>query len=333
MNRSGKGKVSISEQRGWLRLRWSYQKKRYEMSLNLPDTQTNRALAQQRAAIIEADMLSGQFDETLVKYREVGQTLQVTELFDKFMAYKRRELADPRSIEKYEGLSKYLQTYFRNRQVQTLSESTCFEFRDWLSDRLVPRTVSERLSLMRSCWQWGSDRGLVRSNPWAGVKVKVPPKQPPKPFSSKEVKLILEGFKDHRYYGHYFNFVVFLLSTGCRTGEAIGLKWKHLSDKCDRVWIGEAYSRGKRKSTKTNQAREFMLTPKLKQGLQALKDELKPDPDDLVFPSRRGGPIDDHNFRNRAWKSVLKEVGVDYRKPYNTRHTFASHAIEEGVSY
>ncbi|RZM79572.1 tyrosine-type recombinase/integrase [Leptolyngbya iicbica] len=332
MGRSNKGKVSISEQRGWLRLRWTYQKRRYEMSLSLPDTVTNRALAQQRAAIIEADMLSGQFDETLGKYREIGQGgLSVVELFERFMAYKRREVPDPRTLEKYEGLLKHLQSYFRNRQVQTLTEANCFEFRDWLLEQLAPRTASERLSIMRACWKWGSDRGMVRSNPWAGVKVKVPPKQPPKPFSRNEVKRILEGFNGHARYGYYYGFVFFLLSTGCRTGEAIGLKWKHLSDKCERVWIGETYSRGKRKSTKTNQAREFMLTPKLRKGLQALRAELKPDPEDLVFPSRRGGPIDDHNFRNRAWKSVLKEVRVEYRKSYNTRHTFVSHAIDGKV--
>ena len=42
--------------------------------------------------------------------------------------------------------------------------------------------------------------------------------------------------------------------------------------------------------------------------------------------------IDDHNFRNRAWEKVLTKVGVDYRKPYNTRHTFISHALAQGMN-
>ncbi|MBW4532452.1 MAG: hypothetical protein KME09_00790 [Pleurocapsa minor HA4230-MV1] len=41
------------------------------------------------------------------------------------------------------------------------------------------------------------------------------------------------------------------------------------------------------------------------------------DLDQPVFTSCKGNPIDDHNFRNRAWKSVLAKVGVEYRKPYN----------------
>lgn len=332
MSRSNKGRVGVSDQRGWLRLRWTYQKRRYEMSLSLPDNLANRALAQQRAAIIEADMLAGQFDETLTKYRAIGQSgLSIVELFEKFLAYKRRQVPDARTLEKYEGLLKHLRMFFRNRQVSTLSEANCFEFRDWLLERLAPRTASERLSLMRACWRWGSDRALAGANPWAEVKVKVPPKQPPKPFSRSEVKQILKGFTTHTYYCHYSDFVYFLLSTGCRTGEAIGLQWKHFSEDCDRVWIGEAFSRGKRKATKTNKAREFKLTPGLQKRLLMRRTELRAMPEDLVFPSPRGGPIDDHNFRNRAWKTILKGEGVTYRKPYSTRHTFVSHAIDEGI--
>jgi integrase len=57
-----------------------------------------------------------------------------------------------------------------------------------------------------------------------------------------------------------------------------------------------------------------------------------PSPNDLVFPTPKGHPIDDHNFRNRAWKTVLSNLDIDYRKPYNTRHTLISHALEQGMN-
>ncbi|NEQ45764.1 MAG: tyrosine-type recombinase/integrase [Leptolyngbya sp. SIOISBB] len=53
---------------------------------------------------------------------------------------------------------------------------------------------------------------------------------------------------------------------------------------------------------------------------------------DLIFPACEGGYIDDHNFRNRAWKRTLDELGIDYRKPYTMRHTFTSGALESGLS-
>jgi integrase len=63
-------------------------------------------------------------------------------------------------------------------------------------------------------------------------------------------------------------------------------------------------------------------------------------PEDLVFPAPQGGAIrlrrccaiNDHNFRNRAWKLVLEEKGIPYRKPYTTRHTLVSHALEKGIN-
>jgi integrase len=57
-----------------------------------------------------------------------------------------------------------------------------------------------------------------------------------------------------------------------------------------------------------------------------------PTPEDLVFPASEGGAIDDHNFRNRAWKFVLESQGIPYRKPYTTRHTLVSHALEKGTN-
>ena len=153
----------------------------------------------------------------------------------------------------------------------------------------------------------------------------------PKPFTSDEIKAIIQGFEQDRYYSHYVEFVEFLFSTGCRTGEAIGLCWKHLNEDCSTVWIGESLSRGIRKATKTNRARTITLTSRLQSLLLSMKYESF-DLEQSVFRSPKGNPIDDHNFRNRAWKSVLAKVGVDYRKPYNTRHTLISHALNQGMN-
>lgn len=122
-----------------------------------------------------------------------------------------------------------------------------------------------------------------------------------------------------------------MFSTGCRTAEAIGLRWKHLSDDCSTVWIGESLSRGVRKPTKTNRARTITLTPNL-QVMLLKKKTANPDPDTLVFTFPKGGAIDDCNFRNRLWKTVLTRLEIDYRKPYTTRHSLISHALDQGIN-
>jgi integrase len=119
-----------------------------------------------------------------------------------------------------------------------------------------------------------------------------------------------------------------LFGTGCRIGEVIGLRWKHISNDCNQIWIGEQLTRGKRKTAKRNRARIITLTPKLQKLLIDRKPS-NPEPDSLVFTAPKGGAIDDHNFRNRAWKNVLTHLEIDYRKPYNTRHTL----ISQGASH
>lgn len=162
-------------------------------------------------------------------------------------------------------------------------------------------------------------------------RIKPAPKQPPKLFSREEMGAIVHAFRSDRYYHHYADYVEFLFGTGCRTGEAIGLKWKHVSSDCSTVWIGESLSRKVRKSTKTNRARTIALTPKL-QAILLTKRPAEFDPEGLVFTAPKGGAIDDNNFRNRAWKTVLTRLEIDYRKPYTTRHTLVSHALDLGMN-
>lgn len=43
-----------------------------------------------------------------------------------------------------------------------------------------------------------------------------------------------------------------------------------------------------------------------------------------VFPNKFGKPLDRGNVRDRIWKPALKQMGMKYRRPYETRHTAAT---------
>lgn len=325
--RAAKGNISIGTDRGWLRLRWRHQQKRYSLTLGLPDTEVNRRLAQAKADIIKADILAGQFDSSLIRYQvEQSAELSVSELFQRFTEWKRRQIGK-RSLDKYLGLQGHIETFFKTRRVDALTEDRALDFRDWLTGQLAASTARERIGMLRSCWTWAIGRKLATENPWENVRVKAPPKQRPQPFTQDEYRRILAGFKDH--HPHYLDFVRFLMGLGCRPGEAAGLRWGHLSENCRKIWIGESWGRGERKATKTNRDRAFELSSELAEMLNARRPP-KAGHDDLVFPSAEGHPIDDHNFRRRYWKPVLEAVGVPYRKPYNTRHSFTSQALDQG---
>lgn len=51
--------VQVGADKGWLRLRWTYQGKRYALTLGLPDSNVNTTVAQQKAHQIELDTFDG----------------------------------------------------------------------------------------------------------------------------------------------------------------------------------------------------------------------------------------------------------------------------------
>lgn len=333
-----KGRVSVGADKGWLRLRWRYQGKPYVMALGLEDSPINRQLAERQAALIQADVqadrtIPGSFDQTLARYRnQSGESaISVVQLWSRYTEHKRRSLPDPRSLDKYRGVTGYLKKYFKTRSALSTTETQAFEFRDWMLKQLKPITVRERLGMLRSCWEWGLKRKLVTDNPWADVRVKVPPKSKPKPFTKEEIGRILGHCRAEAKFSHWADFIEFCLSVGCRPGEAAGLKWKHLSEDCSLVWVGESWGRGRQKGTKTNEARTFSIFPRLQSLLLSRREEGWRS-EDYVFPAPKGGPIDDHNFRRRCWTQLLSELSIPYRKPYITRHTFSSHAFDQGWS-
>lgn len=168
-------------------------------------------------------------------------------------------------------------------------------------------------------------------NPWVDLRVRQPPQQKPKAFTKNEVQRILKGFEESYYYHHYTDYVRFKFSIGCRTGEANGLRWRHLNENCTIVWFGESHTHGQFKDTKTGKAREVKLSASLSKMLRS-RMPADVDPDALVFPAPKGGPMTEGNFSERGWAKVLDAQTVPYRVPYNTRHTFVSHALEAGMS-
>jgi integrase len=332
-----KGTVSVTADRGRLRLGWRHEGKRYFLFIGLPDSITNRRVATAKATQIELDILSGHFDPTLKRYKaELHSHIEtaVTELFEEFIQYKSKTVTAA-TLDKYRGLLKYLWEFFGDRSISEVGLNEAERFTAWYdSQKLSKVVIRERIGLLSACWEWAMEKAYVEANPWIEMpyRIRVPPKQMPKPFTQGEIKAIVEAFRHDRYYHHYANFVEFRFGSGCRTGEIVGLCWRHVSGDCSTIWIGEALVKGKRKATKTNRARYITLTPKLQAMLQELKQASGGNSDDLIFTGPKGAPIDGKNFAQRAWKKILTKLGIDYQRPYYTRHTLISHALDKGMN-
>jgi integrase len=83
------------------------------------------------------------------------------------------------------------------------------------------------------------------------------------------------------------------------------------------------------KGSKNNKPRTFPCSAKLRELLQSLRPE-ESKPNDLVFPSPKGKPINYDNFCKRAWNKVVDPIKPD-TTPYSCRDTFITTQILKGV--
>jgi len=49
-------------------------------------------------------------------------------------------------------------------------------------------------------------------------------------------------------------------------------------------------------------------------------------------PPEFSAPLSWNNFTKRGWQRVLQGLQIEYRNPYQTKHTFCSLCREEGIA-
>ncbi len=346
--------IQVRNNNGRCLIRFNFEGRSHNITLGNYTNKIDRARAEALASKIYADCLAGKFDPTLSSYKPISSNVarrlaieaiaQVKEIrakqwelvntWGKFVEFS--NLTERQYTNHWKPITIMLDKYGKPI---TLAEVPKFVL--WMNSRLSSKTVSDRLSYLRKCCKWAMTQGLMTTNPFEGVRAQWARAKPkPKPFSKDEIQQIITAFENSRYYSHYTDYVKFLFATGARTSEAIGLRWEHISFSREQIEIYEVMARGDdgsssnrvRKGTKTDNLRVIPCKGKLKAMLIARKDStINLKPDDLVFPSPTGTTIDDNNFRDRAWRKILAEAGVEYRHPYIMRHSLISHMVEDGV--
>jgi integrase len=298
-------------------------------------------------AQIEKDIAYGNFDTTLLRYkpRKLGNNptaITAVELFEKYIPYYQQERGlSHGSGLKLEAIASKLNRLLGDKPAEKVTESVAKDVVARWSESASSKTVKSYLYYLKACWDWAKGKyHVTETNPWAECLDRARSRgnsrqsRQQKPFTIAELQAIIAAFKAHPQYCHYTDFVFFLLSMGCRMGESAGLRWKHLGADYSTAWIGESISRGHQnnKGTKTGKSRTITLPPSVRSMLVDRFERLKPSADDLVFPSPKGLPINDHTFRRRAWKTILASCQIEYRSPYNLRHSTASHLIDNGAN-
>ncbi|NES97260.1 MAG: DUF3596 domain-containing protein [Desertifilum sp. SIO1I2] len=363
--KASKGSCGVESFQGRLRLRLPrslYGGKQKYLTLGMADTPENRKAAEAKARQIELDILADNFDPTLAKYRPkthlavVEPTVTLKSLWSDYVNAK-----SPNWSPSYIGNEiAAVTTKIEAIPVQEISEATSAQIESWVIKNSCSADAAKRLlTQISSCCNHAVKSQVIKSNPFADMakeikthKERANEEDEIDPFTREERDLIIEAFVTNKFsrykningrnssHSRYANYIRFMFLTGCRPSEALGLQWRHIHAgfilfeqsvvKCGKS--GYICKSG----LKTQKSRRFPINKQLRDLLDEMRlNNPEVSLDAALFPGEQevtGFPhvLNTHSFQQGAWETVLKKLGIRYRKPYQTRHTFITLISNEG---
>lgn len=235
-------------------------------------------------------------------------------------AWRRSHAATVRST-----LDCHLTRFFGDIQVGAICKADILRFRAELAQRkgrggnetLSAKTINRITQLLSQALAEAGDR-FGFANPAEHVKRLKQRRIDIHPFSLAEARQLIATIRED-----YRPYLTVRLLTGMRTGEIHGLKWKYVDFEHQQVLVRETFVRGRVEYTKTDGSqREITMSQPVYDALMEQKS--RTGDQDYVFGTSSGAPIDNDNFTNRIWYPLLRHLGFEKRRPYQTRHTCAT---------
>jgi integrase len=339
----------------------------------LKDTPANRKKMEKALAKIESEIGEGSFDYSrafpgskmvarfakrkavtagpeLAVAAELGKPESTLPLFAAFSETWKLEKQVEWRIGYREGVDSILTTHllpaFGKLHLDEIDRAAVLKFRGALVDQrngpaasekgdskpLAPATINRIVGILRMILEEGAVRFRFE-NPCLRIKRLKLQRKDIDPFTLEQVRQIIE--RARKDYGPYFTF---RFLTGVRSGEAHGLKWKHVDFGRREILIRETFQNGRTEYTKTDGSqREIHMSQPVFDALMSMRPKAylanpKSCDDQYVFCTRNGNPIDNTNFNDRVWKPLLRNLGFKYRRPYEMRHTCATLWLAAGES-
>lgn len=302
----------------WIPKEFSHSGKGLKYSLKLQDNPANYAKADLIRRQVQIDLEMGRFvwsekDQYLesgVKKTLISKPLTPQKVWGLYNAAPHDAKASTKAIR--EGIGKIINAAPTNpAQLVNHLKETATEYR-----------AAQVIRYLQAAYRWAVKKGLTYTNPLANIDQPMPKtKSGANPFSPDE-KLKALKIVELTQWANFFKFLIF---TGCRPSEAVGLTWEQIdrdSIKFDRSvsWIcGKPVEST---LSKTNRERYFPLHEKLISLLDSI-----PRQSYLVFGC--GETYLNYPMFYCWWKRTIARWKPS--SPYSCRDTFITDQILAGV--
>lgn len=253
-----------------------------------------------------------------------------SELLERFLAAKTREVK-PRTLEDYRyTLEKYALPAFGNKRISQITPATVDAFLSDLGERgISPAVAGKVYRYVKTVLRYAVRLELLEKDPTLPV-------QPPRKIrpemdylKPEEVRRLLDSTD-----GQLRAILAVACLAGLRVGEICGLRWRDIDFKAGTIRVVRSYdpkhgfSEPKSRHGKRAVPMSFRLQEIL---LDHYRERGQPGPEELVFPNSLGKPKDRNALVFREFKRALKEAGLREVRFHDLRHTYAALAIASGM--
>jgi integrase len=216
-----------------------------------------------------------------------------------------------------------------------ITDVTTRDLRLWIMSLKARRkTIQLILTPLRNTFEIALVDEIIESNPFDAIRLnkiiardQLSSKFKADPFSIDEIEAILAAC-DRPQERNMFQLA---FATGLRPSEYIALTWSAVSFDANRIWVEAAFVDGEAKDTAKTEAglRHIDLRKGATCALRA--QAVHTGKSGLVFlnPAYQERWAGDKPIYRR-WIRILRNAGVRFRNPYQTRHTFASSLLMLG---
>ena len=185
------------------------------------------------------------------------------------------------------------------------------------------------------------DEGVIKTNPVTGVLKRLNMKRDKRAkgdtLTHEEVATFLETCQGGSL-REYHPFFLCAFRTGMRLGELLALQWGDVDFHGQFIEVRRSYKLGKISPTKTGGIRRVDMSDQLTEALHNLHTQRKRE----AIRDGRGGVVEtifhrdgkpmEQNYIRRIFKRILKSAGLREIRLHDTRHTFASLLLTDGIS-
>ena len=237
------------------------------------------------------------------------------------IAWRRSHLANIRGM-----IDKYYLPSFGAVGVGNITRADLLKFRSTLAKvsgrngnvTLSANRINKIMDPLRRIFEEAADR-YDFTTPFVRIKPLKVPRSDVQPFTLTEVRLIIDSVRPD-----FKNYYTVRFFSGMRTGEIDGLKWKYVDFERRVIKVRETIVAGEEDYTKTDSSqRDIAMCGPVFDALQN-QYLATGSMSEYVFCNLQGLPVDHNNITKRVWYPLLAHIGLEKRRPYQTRHTAAT---------